>query len=92
MMYIKQCLNIIYTHGVTQVENPVEKFVHLGKNITKFREEKNITINELSEKTGINLKYLKRIENGEALNISLSKHLFKIENALNINLSELFES
>lgn len=85
---------MIYTHGVTQVENPansMKKFVHLGKNIKKFREEKNITINELSEKTGIDLKYLKRIENGEALNISLSKHLFKIENALDINLSELFE-
>lgn len=76
------------------MENPansMKKFVRLGKNITKFRKEKNITINELSEKTGINLKYLKRIENGEALNISLSKHLFKIENALDIKLSELFE-
>lgn len=60
----------------------------LGKNIQKIRTKKKITIKELSKKTEINEKYLKKIEQGTAIRIS-TKHLFKIATVLKAKPSEL---
>ena len=68
------------------------KFIQLGQNIKTMREEKKITIQEISEKTGIRVEYLKKIENGTAYGILIDKHLSKIANALRVKLSELFVS
>lgn len=67
-----------------------ESCCKLGNNIKKLREEKNITIREMSDKTGIRKEYLKKIESGEAYGVCLEKHMSAIAHALNVKLSELF--
>lgn len=62
----------------------------LGIHIKNLREEKNITIKELSKKTGIRKEYLVKIERGTAYGVMLNRHLVKIANALNIKLYDLF--
>ena len=60
----------------------------LGKNIQKIRINKNISIKEMSEKTGIREKYLEKIEKGEAIGITTSK-IFLIADALSVKVSLL---
>ena len=63
----------------------------LGNNIQKFREKKQMTIKELSEKTGIRKEYLRKIEDGKAYGVLFDKHLLKIAIALNTKISDLFD-
>ena len=49
-----------------------------------------MTLSELSYKTSIRKKYLKKIENGAAPGVLLSAHLLKIARALNLTLYEMF--
>ena len=69
----------------------LEYIKKLGNNIQKLRKKRNISINELSEKTGIRAEYLKKIENGKAYRVTLNRHLSKIANVLNIKLFELLK-
>lgn len=59
----------------------------LEKNQTK-REEKGLTLNELSLKTGIRKIYLQKIEDGKAYGFSTTK-LFMIAEALETHASML---
>ncbi len=61
---------------------------NLGNNVQKIRLSKNISIKEMSEKTGIREKYLKKIEKGEAMGITTSK-IFLIADALSVKVSLL---
>ena len=61
---------------------------NLGNNVQKIRLSKNISIKEMSEKTGIREKYLKKIEKGEAMGITTSK-IFLIAEALSVKVSLL---
>lgn len=63
----------------------------LGKNIQKSRTDRNISIKELSEKTGIREKYIIKIEKGEAIGMTTG-HLFKIADALNEKIYILVKS
>lgn len=63
----------------------------LGKRIQNLREEKQITIKEMSEQTGIRKEYLKKIEQGKAYGVALDKHLIKIANVLQIKMSILLD-
>ena len=63
----------------------------LGVNIQKTREEKQMTIKELSEKTGIRKEYLRKIEDGRAYGVLFDKHLLKIAISLNTKISDLFD-
>lgn len=58
-------------------------------NITAVREKAGLTIEQLSEKTGISISYLSRMSNGER-NVSI-KNLNKIAQALKVTPSELIE-
>ena len=62
----------------------------LGNNVQKIRLKKNISIKEMSEKTGIREKYLKKIEKGEAMGITTSK-IFLIAEALSVRVSLLLK-
>lgn len=62
----------------------------LGNNVQKIRLSKNISIKEMSEKTGIREKYLKKIEKGEAIGITTSK-IFLIAYALSVRVSLLLK-
>ena len=66
-------------------------FKKIGKNIRKLRESENITISELSEKTGIRKIYLQKIENCVAYRVSIEHHLLKIADALKIRISDIFD-
>ena len=71
-------------------EKVKQDFILLGKHLRKLREEKNLTIKDVSQKTGIRLQYLQKIEDGLAYRVTLEKHLVKIAKALSLNFSELF--
>lgn len=68
-----------------------EAFKQLGRHIQKLREERSISIKELSNKTGIRKEYLKKIEDGKAYGVLLNKHLVKNAKAMRVKLSELFD-
>lgn len=61
-------------------------FVFVVKDI---RKSKNISLNKLSEKTGISKSYLQELENNRKFNITLDK-LYKIADVLNVNIKDLF--
>lgn len=69
--------------------NKYKIFKILGENIKSVRLAKNITIKILSERTGIRAEYIRKIENGKAYGITLTKHVFYIAKALNVKPSEL---
>lgn len=62
----------------------------LGKRIKNLRKKQNLTIVEISQKTGIDPATLSRIEN-EKMPGTLESHL-KIAEALSIRLPELYEN
>lgn len=61
----------------------------LGYNIKRLRKEKNITLKDLEEKTGITNSYISAIENGRKINPSQEK-LEMLANALNVNLIDFY--
>ena len=63
----------------------------LGDNIRKIRKQKNISINNLSKKTGISLGYLSDLENNKAQNPTMDK-LKAIASALNVDVEEFLKS
>ena len=68
-----------------------QDFISLGLHIKKLREERNLTIKDLAEKTGIRVQYLQKIESGKAYGVEIEKHLYKISKALSINFIEIFK-
>ena len=62
----------------------------IGQHIKNLREERNITLKEMSQKTGIRVEYLKRIEAGIAYRLKIAPHLVLIANALKVTVGELF--
>jgi transcriptional regulator with XRE-family HTH domain len=60
---------------------------HLGKNIKKKREEKNLSLSALAKKAGISKSNLSGIEEGK-INPTINT-LWSIANALNVTFSEL---
>ncbi len=60
----------------------------IGENIRKFREERNMTIEELSTITGIRVQYLKRIELGTVKRLSID-HIFIFAEAFNLKPHEI---
>ena len=69
------------------VEDEIYKL--LGKRIKYLRSCKNLTQEQLADRSGLSLDYLGKIE----VNINQPglKSLIKISNALNIQIKELFE-
>lgn len=63
----------------------------LKKKIRQKREEKGLTLNELSLKTGIRKIYLQKIEEGSAYGFTITK-FFRIADALEIPASILIKS
>ena len=72
-------------------ENAKRYAILLGQHIKNLREERNMTLKEMSQKTGIRVEYLKRIEAGIAYRVKINEHLYKIAKALKITMVELFD-
>lgn len=68
-----------------KVKKALENF---GKNIKNFREERNMTIQELSKLTGIRTQYLKKIESGMAKRLN-ANHILIFAKAFNIKPHEV---
>lgn len=66
-------------------------FEKLGKRIQILREERKISLMEMSCKTKIRKEYLQKIEQGTAYHVLLNKHLVKIAIALEVDITNLFE-
>jgi len=64
------------------------KHMHVGEIVKKLRKEKKMTLLELSEKSGVALATLSRIENGKMTG-TLESHM-KICEALDIALPDLY--
>ena len=57
----------------------------LGQRIKYYRELKGLTLNQMSELTGIKKNYLKRIDKGNASSVSIL-HLVKMSEVLDISV------
>lgn len=64
-------------------ENSKDIFRIFGENIHYLRNERSMTLEELSVITGIRKEYLQKIENGVARRVSAS-HIFIFANAFNV--------
>lgn len=62
---------------------------NLGKNIKRYRLEKELTQEELANKVGVHQTYIGKLEIGK-INPS-TKKLFQISRALGIKLSNIFD-
>lgn len=62
-----------------------------GKNVKKYREKENISVEELGQKSNISEKYLKRIEKGMATGVKFTQAI-RIAKSLGIELYKLFEN
>jgi cytoskeletal protein RodZ len=72
-------------------EKAKQDFIKLGLQIKKLREERAITLKDLSAKTNIRKEYLQKIENGKAYGVLIDKHLLKIAIALKVHFAQLFD-
>ncbi len=63
---------------------------NLANNIKKLREMNNMTIEELSQKTGINTDFLLKIEQAKAKRIFL-KHIDSFCKCFKVGIKELFD-
>ena len=63
---------------------------NLANNIKKLRKINNLTIEELSQKTGINTCFLIKIEQAKAKRIFIS-HIDTFCKCFHVEISELFE-
>ncbi len=70
-------------------ENP-EMYQLVAKNIRKYREEKNLNIEELSLYTNIKRSILEKIEEDENVVISIYE-LYKISVILEVGINHFFE-
>lgn len=68
-----------------------QHFKDFSNHIKKLREDREITILELSKRTGIRKEYLRKIEEGTAYGARIEKHIAKIADAFEINLYEIFQ-
>lgn len=59
--------------------------------IRNLRKSKNITLDELSNKTSISNSYLSKLENNKVTNCTINT-LEEIANALEVNIKDLFYS
>ena len=66
-----------------------QDFILLGKHVKKLREERRLTLKDVSVKTGIRVQYLDKIEKGIAYGVLIDKHLLKIAIVLKVKMSEL---
>ncbi len=69
--------------------NETTKLIKIGKNISKFRKDKNLSQNELAEKLNISREHLAKIETAKR-RISL-KLLFQLVEVLNITEKDIFD-
>ena len=60
----------------------------LGKRIKKFREQRGLKQSELAERVRLSTKYIQFIETGHR--IPSLKALYRIANALEVKVSDLF--
>lgn len=65
-----------------------QRCLQLGKNIRKFRLRNHLSQEKLSEKADIHVSYVGQIERG--MRYPSLKALFKISDALNVKIAELF--
>lgn len=72
-------------------KNDKNFFLELGQRLRHIRKDKNISIAQLSAKTGICKSYLYKIENGKAYGVLLGKHIFIIACGLGIKCSFIFK-
>ena len=69
-------------------EKEKEVFIKFGQNIKKFREERSMTLQELSKITGVRIQYLKKIEAGKAYGMSCD-YIFIFAEAFKIKPHEV---
>ncbi len=60
-----------------------QRMVLLGNRLKEIRQQKNMTINELSQRSGLSTSYIKKIEYGQAFNINI-KHVYQLYKSLNL--------
>ena len=83
-----ESFSIMKTNMVYQDSFEKEQ-IKLGETIKKFRKDRNLTQEELADRSNMNVSYLAKIENGY-VNTTI-RYLFKIAKGLKIKVKDLFE-
>lgn len=63
--------------------------MHITNNVQKYRIEKNMTVIELSRKSGVDHSAITKIENNNPQNIALMT-AYRLSKALNVDIFDLF--
>lgn len=69
----------------------MDKNIHLGSKIRKYRHLAGMTQEELAEYSNLSVNYISKIEREKKQNVSIEK-LVDICNALNISVEEILDS
>ncbi|OGS23739.1 MAG: hypothetical protein A2297_04980 [Elusimicrobia bacterium RIFOXYB2_FULL_48_7] len=64
-------------------------YLQIGSKIRDVRKKQNLTLEDLSDRAGLDWSFVARIERGKAVPSVMS--LVKLSKALNISMAELFE-
>lgn len=72
------------------MNEPEKIFIIIGNRIRSYRRNKNLTQEQLAEKTGLHHTYIGIIERGERT--TTLANIIKIVDALEISLEELFKN
>lgn len=66
-----------------------EKYKEIGIKISKYRKQKNLTQEELANKTGISYSYITQIEAPNVVTKMSLEVLFDIAEVLNVDIKDL---
>lgn len=70
-------------------DNFEKQRITLGKTVKRLRKDRDLTQEELADRSKMNVSYLAKIENGY-VNTTI-RYLFKIAKGLKIKVKDLFE-
>ena len=76
---------------MTTLQHNENIYMIISKNIKKYRKIKNITQQELAEKSGYSYAYIRRIEGPKCSKNFSILTVYNISKALDINIEYLFE-
>lgn len=67
-------------------------YLMIASNIKKYRREKKISIEDLSKYSGIDIDYLRALENNTEEDLAISiDELYKISVILDVNINDFFD-
>ena len=71
-------------------KNQINIYQIVGSRIKQLRLQKGLTLKQISQKSGMSVYFLNKIEKGEVKSLTLFGTL-KIANAMSVNIDDIFQ-